>query len=91
MTKFLFLASVFMILAACKTLLPIPIEPEDTNMCPAACQRLQQLGCPEGEPLPDGSSCESFCVETQKSGHALDPSCIRGIETCAELATKCGQ
>lgn len=68
---------------------PTPIEPDGTEDCPAACARLQQLGCPEGDPLPDGTTCAEFCQETQRKGHALDPTCVKTIQTCEELETKC--
>lgn len=65
---------------------PIPIEPFDTHNCAAACMRLQDLGCPEGLPLEDGTTCTRFCIETQQSGHALNPTCVMTMSSCAELA-----
>ena len=70
---------------------PTPIEPEDTADCAAACKRLQELKCPEGETLPDGTTCTKFCETTQQSGHALKPSCIVSIQSCAEMNTKCNK
>lgn len=63
--------------------------PTDTPSCPTACQHLRDLGCEEGAPLEDGTSCEKFCEDTQNSGHALRPSCVMTITTCAELGPKC--
>jgi len=64
---------------------PIPIEPNDTENCAAACTHLTALGCPEGEPLEDGTSCTKFCVDTQKSGHPLNPTCVMKMTACSEL------
>jgi hypothetical protein len=64
---------------------PIAIEPEDTHNCAAACTKLQELGCPEGDPLPDGTTCTKFCEDTQQSGHPLNPTCVMGMSSCDEL------
>jgi len=64
---------------------PIPIEPNDTENCPAACEKLRELGCPEGQPLEDGTTCEKFCTDTQQSGHPLNPTCVMGMSSCTEL------
>ena len=69
---------------------PTPHPPEDTHRCTPACERLRALGCEEGEPLEDGTTCEAFCVETQESGHALNPTCIMQIDSCDEIEA-CGE
>jgi len=68
---------------------PVVLVPEDTHKCPDACENLRQLGCEEGEDLADGTTCEQFCEETQKSGHALNPTCIATISSCDEIESKC--
>jgi len=68
---------------------PTPVDPGDRWMCGDACEHLRTLGCEEGKPLQDGTSCEDFCETTQDSGHALRPSCVVTITKCAELDTKC--
>lgn len=70
---------------------PDPVLPTDTGSCAAACEHLASLGCEEGKPLEDGTSCEKFCVDTQNSGHGLNPSCVVGIESCEELEAVCHQ
>ncbi len=70
---------------------PIVIEPDDTADCGAACDHLRALGCPEGMPLMDGTSCVDFCIQTQKDGFALAPSCVVTIKTCDELESKCAK
>lgn len=64
---------------------PAPVPPKDTEDCPAACEKLRSLGCPEGEPLEDGTTCEVWCKQTQDSGHALRPSCVVTITDCKQL------
>src|SRR5215510_12140485 len=39
--------------------------------CMDFCQHLRTLGCKEGQPLADGTSCETFCIDTQEAGHNL--------------------
>ncbi len=62
-----------------------PILPTDTDMCPAACERLRELECSEGEDLADGTPCEIFCVETQNNGFPLNPTCVSGLQSCGEI------
>lgn len=69
---------------------PVAVEPGDTDKCHAACLHLQQLKCEEGDTLADGTTCEQFCVATQKAGHALNPYCVMSIERCADIS-KCSQ
>jgi hypothetical protein len=64
---------------------PTPVEPKDTADCPAACEKLRELGCPEGQPLEDGTTCEKFCIDTQQSGHALRPSCVMDMTECKQI------
>lgn len=65
---------------------PIAVEPNDTENCPAACENLRKLGCPEGEPLENGTTCEKFCEDTQKAGHGLNPTCVMAMTECSGLA-----
>jgi len=69
---------------------PDPVIPPDSDHCPTACSHLRDLGCEEGEPLADGTTCEAWCVETQDSGHWLNPTCAEGIVSCEELVF-CGE
>jgi hypothetical protein len=55
------------------------------QLCQAFCQHLRVLGCPEGAPLADGTSCETFCIDTQEAGHSLNIPCILQVQGCAEL------
>ena len=89
---FIFIVVVLiMLIISCQTVRSVPIEPPDTSSCPAACDRMKFLHCSEGEDIPGGPSCVQFCVETQKAGHALNPQCLKTINTCEEIYTKCGQ
>ena len=69
---------------------PIPHIPPDTAQCSAACENLRAIGCEEGEPLSDGTSCEKFCVDTQNSGHWLNPTCVKDITSCDDIEA-CGE
>lgn len=60
-------------------------QPTDTPKCADACIHLRELKCVEGTPLPDGTTCESFCESTQNSGHALTPSCVMRINKCSDM------
>jgi len=84
-----------MLVVSCKTLPepidPVPIEPTGTSSCPEACEMLKAFGCPEGEDFVGGPTCVQFCVEVQESGHSMNPQCIKTIESCEEVHTKCGQ
>jgi len=53
--------------------------------CEDFCQHLRALGCPEGQPLASGTSCEKFCVDTQEAGHDLQIACVLKIRSCGEL------
>lgn len=70
---------------------PVVIVPEDTHKCPEACSNLRSLGCEEGQDLEDGTTCEDFCRETQERGHALNPTCLATVKSCAEVEDKCFQ
>jgi hypothetical protein len=78
-------------LLSCKDVVPDPKEPTDTDMCATACANLNRLGCEEGATLPDGTTCEAFCINTQKSGHALDPTCMSTITSCKDIEKTCNQ
>lgn len=64
---------------------PNPIEPNDTHMCKAACDKMAELRCPEAAPLEDGTTCQVFCEVTQKQGHALNPTCLAEIQSCSAI------
>jgi hypothetical protein len=44
---------------------------------------LRRLGCPEGEPTEDGTTCEELCrrVETE-SGLSVWPACVEELDHC---------
>jgi hypothetical protein len=56
-----------------------------TRPCEAFCRHLRALGCREGEPLASGTSCETFCVDTQEAGHDLRIACVLKIQSCGEV------
>ncbi len=92
MGKTVFAFGLVLVLAACPKPVPkpTPIQPTDTGSCAAACQKLRDLKCEEGKPLEDGTTCEKFCVDTQKAGHALKPSCVlEKVKRCEDLQSQC--
>lgn len=62
---------------------------DDTSFCAEGCAHLAKLGCEEGQPLEDGTTCATFCEQTQRAGSILAPSCWLTITTCAEIDQKC--
>ncbi|OPZ34512.1 MAG: hypothetical protein BWY99_02507 [Synergistetes bacterium ADurb.BinA166] len=69
---------------------PVVHVPDDTPDCPAACRHLRGedgsgLDCEEGKDLPDGTTCEKFCLDTQQSGHGLNPSCVVRVGKCSDM------
>jgi hypothetical protein len=70
---------------------PKPVIADDIEDCPAAAAKLTELDCEEGRPAPDGQTFEQFCTQTMTLGHAMRPSCLKTIESCDEIETKCGQ
>jgi len=92
MKRFLLIALIaaFSVGATC-SVPPIVIEPPGTDKCTAACKNLQALGCEEGKPLPDGTTCVQFCERTQKKGHWLDTECHAKVQSCAEIEQKCSK
>jgi hypothetical protein len=55
------------------------------QQCGAFCEHLRALGCPEGAPLASGTSCETFCIDTQEAGHDLHIACALNIRSCGDL------
>lgn len=82
-----FAIAIIALIAACSGGVqhPHPHVPNDTPKCADACKHLQELGCDEGKPLADGTSCTDFCTRTQDSGHALTPSCVVRINRCSDM------
>jgi hypothetical protein len=73
---------------------PAPPHPEDAPSCAAACKRMQDLGCREGDDMPGPNhtvvTCEVFCQKTIEDNNvALNPSCIAGITSCKQIETTC--
>lgn len=93
MKKFILILIIILALGfvSCRSLPPIVLGPNNADDCPAACNRMEALDCPEGRPLADGTTCEQFCVATEEAGHSLNPQCIKTIIFCDEIRTKCGQ
>lgn len=61
-----------------RTVTPIPPVVTDQDMCAAACENLQRLHCPEGDPIDMGKAC-LLDVECQAS-HCLKGRCTATCE-----------
>jgi len=73
----------------CCTTAPVPESIEDIEFCNAACAWMAKMGCEEGQPLPDGTSCADFCRQTQESGHWINPRCLATTTGCEQI-NDCG-
>jgi len=77
--------------ASCFRNNPDPVDPPvPSEGCAGACAHMLKLECPEGAPLEDGTTCETFCTNTEAAGHALDTECVMGVTSCEELHSVCG-
>jgi hypothetical protein len=74
---------------------PKPVDAGTAADCVAACGKLAELGCVEGQPTPgvdrkpgtaDDVPCEEVCTNVEESGVVtLDPRCVVQIVTCEEI------
>lgn len=75
---------------------PSPTQPPDTEWCATGCKYLQMLsgrdghiGCEESRvlELPGGEimTCEQWCVQEQKAGRNLYPSCWPKAKKCSDV------
>lgn len=81
---------------ACKSQVPDPIIPDDSDRCLDACEHIRDAGCMQGQPTMDGTPCAIWCVETQNAGIPVKPSCWLTIEeseltppSCPEIDQAC--
>lgn len=81
-----------LILGACNTPNPPPprvLPNGEKATCAGACERLRELGCEEGEPTPDGDTCEDVCFNALNVPAArLDVACLQTAPSC-EAARNC--
>lgn len=68
--------------------------PKDSDECESACFVLRALKCPEGEDVENAEgdfiSCAAWCHYAQEELKVpLNPSCVKTINQCSELETKC--
>jgi hypothetical protein len=63
------------------------IPPSDASSpCDHACSVLERLGCPEGEPTPEGGSCQATC---ETNDVVLPVECIGFAHSAVEVRS-CG-
>jgi hypothetical protein len=80
-------AAFAIVFLSCTKPLPPPAPPTDVDAgaatCQTACARLQQLGCPAGEPTPKGVPCLEVCLRVQESGLIdWNLDCVARALTC---------
>lgn len=73
----------------------VAIPPSGTDGCAPMCERLQTLGCLEGQPVynagrlgPVGvanQSCVDHCVEFQQKGFFFNTWCVQTAQSCASI------
>ena len=63
-------------------------KPQVTS-CSTACFHLSDMNCEEAMSLPDGTTCENFCLETQSLGHGLNISCAIKSKSCESFRRNC--
>lgn len=67
---------------------PEPVEPPKGDV-ERVCEKLRVLECEEGQPTPEGSTCEEVLNNAAKEGIDLvgNVECTLAAETCAEART----
>lgn len=57
--------------------------------CPGMCEHLRALGCEEGEPTPEGATCEAICEHAISVPYSrLDIACVQAAPSCV-AARRC--
>lgn len=69
---------------------PVPPPPTEGDACARACQRLEQLGCPEAEPEAGldgkkGTADDVPCLEWMCAADYLDHEAIARANSCSEV------
>jgi hypothetical protein len=63
-----------LVVAVCCTACPSPAPAPQASYqehCSVLCGQLKKLSCEGAQPLPDGTSCETFCSKTNEAGHRI--------------------
>lgn len=68
--------------------LPQPSPAPVVADCVRACEQLQSLGCPAGEPTPSGKLCTDWICAGGPAAH--NTQCIAAAESC-EAAEECAE
>lgn len=76
------IALVALFLVACTPVTPPVVDPEQWPASPeGACAHLEELGCPEAKPAPDGMGCSMLIRKMQR---LVDPK-LRCITEAADV------
>lgn len=76
------------LLLACSPSVASPPPAETPETCAAACSRFRVLGCEEGDPTPEGKTCEDVCTAAGSAHVSLDTACVTRASSC-EAARAC--
>lgn len=68
---------------------PAP-DPSDESGCAAGCEALRALGCPDGDPTPEGDTCEAVCDNAVQNKIPIPTACWSESESC-DQATACSE
>jgi hypothetical protein len=70
---------------------PVPVDGgAPVDAAAAACMRLRELGCPEGDGVAGGQSCEAVMRHVASTGRfAIDVECIAFADNIQQIRT-CG-
>ena len=86
-----YLIALWLAAASCAPAAPtrhsVPAETPET--CASACTRFRELGCEEGDPTPEGKTCEDVCTQAGAAHIELDTACVVRSSSCDE-ARSCG-
>jgi hypothetical protein len=92
MVKFILPILAFWMAAACAEEPPAVMVLPNSDLCPAMCDHLADLKCPEAEAVYNNDlpgpvdvpneTCAIFCQEMQHKGVPMNPKCVLTVKSC---------
>jgi hypothetical protein len=83
-TRYLIAWCIAWCIACGPTPVPGPAPRETPETCASACENFRKLGCEEGDPTPEGKTCEDVCTQAGQSYVGLDTQCVTRATSCEE-------
>ena len=72
---------------------PVIVVQSGSDKCQDACDKMSDLGCEEGTPLPleDGGTiaCADLCIYDHENGVSWNTECLTTIKTCLDIEALC--